>query len=144
MRRIFLASTIFLLAGVQSVWAQQPQPGSDPIGDSFIPPELIMQHQQEIGLSPDQKSFISAELQKAQARFNELQWQLAAEMETMASLVKQEKVDEAQTLAQLDKVLNLEREIKRTHIALVIRIKNRLSAEQQTRLQEMKHKSGPR
>ncbi|HEV8486905.1 MAG TPA: hypothetical protein VGV87_25395, partial [Blastocatellia bacterium] len=101
-------------------------------------------HQQEIGLSPDQKSFINAELQKAQAKFNELQWQLASEMETMASLVKQEKVDEAQTLAQLDKVLNLEREIKRTHIALVIRIKNRLSAEQQARLQEIKHKSGPR
>jgi Spy/CpxP family protein refolding chaperone len=144
MRRIVLASTLFLLAGVQSVWAQQQQPGSDPIGDNFIPPELIMQHQQEIGLSPDQKSFITAELQKAQTKFSELQWQLSGEVETMASLVKQERIDEAQTLAQLDKILNLEREIKRTHIALVIRIKNRLSAEQQARLQEMKHKSGPR
>ena len=143
MRRRLLASTLFLLAGVQLVWAQQPQPG-DPIGDNFIPPELIMQHQQEIGLTADQKSFINAELQKAQARFGELQWQLAGEVETMASLVKQERIDEAQTLTQLDKILNLEREIKRTHIALVIRIKNRLSAEQQTRLQEMKHKSGPR
>jgi Spy/CpxP family protein refolding chaperone len=144
MKRILLISTLFLLTGAQSVWAQQPQPGSDPIGDNFIPPELIMQHQQEIGLTADQRTFISAELQKAQTKFNELQWQLAGEMETMASLVKQEKVDEAQTLAQLDKVLNLDREIKRTHIALVIRIKNRLSAEQQTRLQEIKHKSGPR
>ena len=144
MRRIAFASTLFLLAGVQCIWAQQQQPGGDPIGDNFIPPELIMQHQQEIGLSPDQKTYINAELQKAQTRFNELQWQLAGEMETMASLVKQEKVDEAQTLAQLDKILNLEREIKRTHIALVIRIKNRLSAEQQTRLQEMKHRPGPR
>ena len=141
MRRIILASTLFLLAGIQSVRAQQP---SDPIGDNFIPPELIMQHQQEIGLSPDQRSFIHAELQKAQTKFNELQWQLAGEMETMASLVKQEKVDEAQTLAQLDKILNLEREIKRTHITLVIRIKNRLSAEQQARLQELKRKPGPR
>ena len=144
MRRIFFASTLLLLAGVQTVLAQQPQPGSDPIGDNFIPPELIMQHQQEIGLSPDQKSFINAELQKAQTKFSELQWQLASEVETMASLVKQERIDEAQTLAQLDKILNLEREIKRTHIALVIRIKNRLSAEQQTRLQEIRRKSGPR
>jgi len=144
MRRIVFASIVLLLAGVQVVWAQQPQPGGDPIGDNFIPPELIMQHQQEIGLTADQKSFINAELQKAQARFGELQWQLAGEVETMASLVKQERIDEAQTLTQLDKILNLEREIKRTHIALVIRIKNRLSAEQQTRLQEMKHKSGPR
>ena len=144
MRRIVFASIILLLAGVQVVWAQQPQPGGDPIGDNFIPPELIMQHQQEIGLSQDQKNFINAELQKAQTKFSELQWQLASEVETMASLVKLEKIDEAQTMAQLDKILNLEREIKRTHIALVIRIKNRLSAEQQARLQEMKHKSGPR
>ena len=144
MRRIVLASTLLLLTGARPVWAQQQQPGGDPIGDNFIPPELIMQHQQEIGLSPDQKSFINAELQKAQTKFNELQWQLAGEVETMASLVKQERIDEAQTLAQLDKILNLEREIKRTHIALVIRIKNRLSAEQQTRLQEIKHKAGPR
>jgi len=47
-------------------------------------------------------------------------------------------------MAQLDKILNLEREIKRTHIALVIRIKNRLSAEQQTRLQELKRKPAAR
>ena len=144
MRRIVLASALILITGVQMIWAQQQQPGGDPIGESLIPPELIMQHQQEIGLSPDQKSFINAELQKAQTKFSELQWQLASEVETMAALVKQEKIDEAQTLAQLDKILNLEREIKRTHIALVIRIKNRLSAEQQARLQEMKHKAGPR
>ena len=142
MKRILLAATFLLLAGVQLSRAQQ-QP-LDPIGDNLIPPELIMQHQQEIGLSPDQKSFINAELQKAQAKFSELQWQLAGEIETMASLVKQERIDEAQSLAQLDKILNLEREIKRTHIALVIRIKNRLSGEQQARLQELKRKPGPR
>ena len=142
MRRMFLASILILLAGVPLVLAQQ-QP-DDPIGDNFIPPELIMQHQQEIGLSPDQRSFIHAELQKAQARFSELQWQLSSELETMASLVKQDRVDEAQTLAQLDKVLNLEREIKRTHVTLIIRIKNKLSAEQQARLQELKRKPGPR
>ena len=139
-RRIFAA--ILVLFTCQLVRAQQP--GGDPIGDNFIPPELIMQHQQEIGLSPDQKSFIHAELQKAQIRFSDLQWQLSTELETMAGLVKQEKVDEAQTLAQLDKILNLEREIKRTHITLVIRIRNKLTAEQQTRLQELKPKPGPR
>ena len=99
-----------------------------------------MQHQQEIGLSGEQRNFISAEIQRAQARFTELQWQLSSEVESMASLVKQDRVDEQQTLAQLDKILNLEREIKRAHFTLIIRIKNRLSPEQQTRLQEIKRK----
>ena len=78
---------------------------------------------------------------RATARFTELQLQLADEAETMISLVKQDRVDEQQTLAQLDKILNLEREIKRAQFVLVIRIKNRLTPEQQSRLQELRSKS---
>ena len=138
MKPVFRALILLLLSTGPLAWAQQP--AGDPIGSHFIPPELIMQHQQEIGLSGEQRNFISAEIQRAQARFTELQWQLSSEVESMASLVKQDRVDEQQTLAQLDKILNLEREIKRAHFTLIIRIKNRLSPEQQTRLQEIKRK----
>lgn len=121
--------------------ARAQQKADDPIAESLIPPDLLLRHQQEIGLSPEQKEFIKAEIVKAQTRFTELQLQLADEAETMISLVKQERVDEQQTLAQLDKILNLEREIKRAQFALVIRIKNRLTPEQQSRLQELRSKS---
>jgi Spy/CpxP family protein refolding chaperone len=130
---------MLLLACVPSVCAQQPS--GDPIGDNFIPPELIMQHQHQIGLTNEQRSVINAEIQKAQSKFTELQWQLASEVEMMASIVKQERLDEGQTLAQLDKILNLEREIKRAHFTLIVRLKNALSPEQQTRLQEIKRKA---
>lgn len=126
--------TFLLLIGT-SLWAQQPP---DPIGDSLFPPELVMQNQQAIGLTEEQKIFIIAEIQKAQTRFTELQWQLQHEMETMASLVKLDRVDEQRTLAQLDRVLSLEREVKRTQITLVVRIKNKLTPEQLARLQEIK------
>jgi hypothetical protein len=101
---------------------------------------LLLRHQQEIGLSADQKEFIKTEVIKAQARFTDLQFQLAAEAEILISLVKQERVDEQQTLAELDKILALEREIKRAQFALVIRIKNRLTPEQYARLQELRNK----
>lgn len=116
----------------------QPQPHHDPIGANFFPPEMVMQHQQAIGLTEEQRNFISAEIQKAQARFTELQWQMASEMETLSGLVSQARVDEQQTLAQLDKIMALEGEIKRSHFALVVRIKNRMTPEQQARLQELK------
>lgn len=119
------------------LWAQQP---TDPIGDSLFPPELVIQHQQAIGLSADQKDFIKAEIQKAQTRFTELQWQLQNEMETMVSLLKQDRGDEKNILSQLDRVLSLEREVKRTQITLLVRIKNKLTPEQQSRLQEIKNK----
>ena len=135
--KAYALCALLLLTG-PSLWAQQPP--TDPIGENLFPPELLMQHQQALGLSEDQKNLIKAEIRKAQMRFTELQWQLQDEMETMASLLKQDRVDEQQVLAQLDKILNLEREIKRTHFALIIRIKNKLTPEQQARLQEIKNK----
>jgi Spy/CpxP family protein refolding chaperone len=118
----------------------QQQP-SDPIGDNFFPPELVMQHQQAIGLSEEQKEFFKSEFRKAQTRFTEMQWQLQDEAEKMASLVKQESVNEQQVLSQLDKVLGVEREIKRLQLSLVIQIKNRLTAEQRSRLMEIKNRA---
>ncbi len=134
-RRI-LTLIAFLLLTVATARAQQP--GSDPIGDAFFSPELVMQHQQTIGLTDQQKTVFKAELRKAQMRFTELQWQLSDESEKLVALVKQEAVDEQAVLAQLDKVLNAEREIKRTQLSLVIQIRNNLTPEQRARLTELK------
>jgi Spy/CpxP family protein refolding chaperone len=119
--------------------AQKPQ--SDPLGDSFFAPELIMAHQQEVGLTDEQREYLKAESRKAQLRFTELQWQLLDESEKLAALVKQEHVDEQQTLAALDKILDAEREIKRLQVSLVVRIKNKLTTDQQAKLMEIKRAS---
>ena len=113
---------------------------SDPIAESLFPPELVMQNQQALGLTDEQKEFFKGEMRKAQLRFTELQWQLQDEAEKLAALTKQDHVDEQAVLTQMDRVLAAEREIKRTHISLIIRIKNKLTPEQQARLQEMKKK----
>ncbi len=137
--RVLVLVWNLLLAGLSL--AQPLGPERDPVGESLFPPELIMQNQQAIGLQEAQKSYIRAEILKAQSRFTELQWGLQDAMESLASLLRQESVDEQQVLAQLDKVLNVEREIKRTQIGLMVRIKNRLTPEQQSRLLEIRQKS---
>ena len=124
-----------LLLSFSAAKAQQPQP--DPFAGNLFPPELIMQHQQTLGLSEEQKNFLKAELRKTQTRLTELQWDLQEEFEKLAALIKQDQVDEPQTLTQLDKVLSLEREIKRLHIGLLVRVKNKLTPEQQGRLREV-------
>jgi Spy/CpxP family protein refolding chaperone len=63
---------------------------------------------------------------------------LSDESEKLAALVKQEPVDEQVVLAQLDKVLNAEREIKRTQLSLAIQIRNNLTPEQRARLTELR------
>jgi Spy/CpxP family protein refolding chaperone len=127
---------LFLESG--TVCAQQPD--QDPIGQSFFPPELVIQHQEAIGLSTEQKDAFKAEIRQAQLKFTELQWKLQDEMEKMISLVKQPHPDEPQVLAQLDKVLAAEREVKREQITLLVRIKNKLTPEQQSKLAELRGK----
>ncbi|HKQ77005.1 MAG TPA: periplasmic heavy metal sensor [Blastocatellia bacterium] len=138
MRSIIYALGILLLSFGAVRAQQQPQP--DPFAGNLFPPELIMQYQQALGLSEEQKNLLKAELSKLQTRLSELQWDLQGEMEKLAALVKQDQADEAQALTQLDKVLSLEREIKRAHIGLLIRIKNRLTPEQQAKLREIQGK----
>jgi Spy/CpxP family protein refolding chaperone len=138
LKSIWLCALIFSVC--VAALAQQRSAG-DPIGDSFFAPELVMQHQQAIGLTEEQKEFFKSEFRKAQTRFTEMQWQMQDEAEKMAALVKQESTSEQQVLAQLDKVLNLEREIKRLQISLLIQIKNKLTPEQRTHLMEIKSRA---
>ena len=130
-----------VLLSVVLTSAQQPQPPppeNDPLGQAVFPPELVMQHQREIGLTDEQKAFMRGEIQRVTVRFNELQWQLQDAMEALASTMKESAVNEQQALAQLDKVLDAEREIKHLHIGLAIRIKNKLTPDQQAKLQGIK------
>jgi len=131
---------VLVLLGGTSLSAQprMMRPPVDPLGENLFPPELVMQHQQALELTEEQRNLIRGEIQNAQARFTEVQWQLQNEMETMASLVKQGRIDEQRTLTQLDKIVGLEREIKRTQLALLIRVKNSLTPEQQTKLQTLR------
>ena len=118
---------------------QSPQPSGDPIADQLFPPELVMQYHQEINLTADQTKSVRDEIQKAQAKFLDMQWDMQSEKEKLVQLLKTKPIDEAAALAQLDKVLDREREIKKVQIALLIRIKNQLTPTQQSKLTELRH-----
>ena len=106
----------------------------------FVSPEFIMRHQDDIGLTDEQKAYMKEQIQEAHAAFAGLEWDLQGAIDTMNNLMEKDAVDEKQILDQLDKVLDLENKIKRTRLTLVIRIKNKLTAEQLTALKEMKEK----
>ena len=123
---------------------QPPPPPGDPLSDSIFPPEMIMQHQRELALTDEQKTFMRGEIQRTTTRFNELQWQLQDQMEALHETVRSNSINEQLALSQLDKVLESEREIKRLHMEMAIRIKNKLTADQQMKLQTMRQNMRPR
>ena len=122
--------------------ARAQQPDQDPIGQNFFAPELVMQNQSAISLTDEQKTYLKTEIRQAQLKFTESQWKLQDEMEKLVSLVKQPHVEEPEAVAQLEKVLAMEREIKRAQVTLLVRIKNKLTPDQQAKLAELRGRQG--
>ncbi|MGH9313194.1 MAG: Spy/CpxP family protein refolding chaperone [Vicinamibacterales bacterium] len=134
------AAVGFLMLFTVAAPARAQQPGDDPIAQALFPPELIMKYQEDVGLDEAQARAIKEVIQQAQTRFLEMQWQMQAESAKLVKLLNARPTDEAAVLAQLEKMLNTEREVKRTQISLLIRIKNRLTDAQLARLVELRKK----
>jgi len=98
-----------------------------------------MQFQQKINLRQDQRTTITTAIQQMQSKVIDLQWQMQAETQKLTELMGAETIKEAEALAQVDRVLGIERDVKRTHLGTLIRIKNALTREQQTMLDELKY-----
>lgn len=123
--------------GADNVPNHPHPPNPDPLAHLMFPPDMIMNHARQLNLTEEQKMFMRGEIQKTTASFQDLQWKLQDQMELLQETMKSASVNEQQVLAQLDKVLDIEREIKRLHIGLAVRLKNRLTPEQQEQLHKM-------
>ncbi len=131
MIRAIVATLLFVVL-IPTGLAQQP--GPDPIAEHVFPPDLVMRHAAELGLDERQRAGIKEAVHKAQARFVDAQFDLQGEAERMVKLLQTRPVDESAVLAQADKVMGLEREVKKTHLGLLVRIKNLLTPAQQEKL----------
>jgi Spy/CpxP family protein refolding chaperone len=112
-------------------------PSDDPFAKYLFPPERVMSHAIEIGLDDAQKTAIKNEAQKAQHRFLDLQFEMQGESEKLIRLLEEKQVNEASVLAEVDRVLGIEKEIKKAQISLLVRIKNVLTPAQQAKLSEL-------
>lgn len=139
----FLA--VLFLASLLPIPAPAETPGGagdDPFARYLFPPDRVMGHSLEIGLEDAQKTAIRNEVQKVQGKFLDTQFELQGESEKMIRLLQEKTVDEAKVLAQVDRILSLEKEIKKTQISLLVRIRNILTPAQQAKLAEIQRAGG--
>lgn len=116
---------------------QMPGQGHDPMHEFLFPPEAIMRHQTEIGLTETQKKAIREEVLAVQGKFTQLQWDMQDTHQALTERVKSDKVDEAGAMDLLSKLLQQETELKRLQLSLAIRLKNQLTSEQIAKLREL-------
>lgn len=133
-----MKTALLLLGLMTSLPLLAQQPPDDPIGHNLFPPEVVMANSHQLALSEKQVAAIKAEIQKAQAKFVDVQWDLQEETNRMSQLLQQSPIDEAKVLERADRVMTLEREMKRAQLGLLIRLKNTLTAEQIAKLEGLR------
>ncbi|MBM4185908.1 MAG: hypothetical protein FJ206_01225 [Gemmatimonadetes bacterium] len=105
---------------------------------AFFDPQLVLRHAREIGLSAQQRATMMDAIKKIQAELVPLQLDMAEPALEMAELIEQPVVDEAAAVAKAEQVLKLENEVKKKQMALLIKIKNVLTKDQQARLRAIR------
>lgn len=129
------ALVLTLFAAVTTARAQEK---SDPFGGNLFSPELVMQHQADIGLTDQQRAKMTTDMTAAQQKATEVAWKMQKEMQSLLTLTNADPVDEQAVLQVLDRLLALERDVKRAQVTLLVRIKNTLTPEQRAKLRVLR------
>jgi Spy/CpxP family protein refolding chaperone len=127
---------LIFLAGIAA--AEGPPAEEDQIAARVFAPEVVMRHDERIGLTDRQREAIKAEIQKSQGMLIGYQWPMQKHVARLLSLLDEHPVDEGKALAAADAVMQQELEVKRTHLRMLVRIKNLLTPEQQAKLSELR------
>jgi Spy/CpxP family protein refolding chaperone len=106
----------------------------------LFPPEFIIEHQDGIGLSDTQRDAILKAAQTMQPEFEEMQKNIRSATQDLAAVLGENPVRVEAALAQFDKVLDREREIKRAHLKFVLSLRAQLKPEQIEKLAQLKPK----
>lgn len=135
-----LLLALFSLLPAAAAMAQSPP--ADPLERAIFPPELVMQNQERLGLTEAQRQEIVRELQQTQTDLVPLQMSMAEHAEALLSILADAHIDEGAALDAAGAVMALEVEVKKRHLALVIRVKNLLTEEQQAILTDLRSPKG--
>jgi Spy/CpxP family protein refolding chaperone len=117
--------------------ALQNQNGNAGFAQHLFPPELVMQHQTRLRLTEQQRTTIVQEINRLQATAVNVQWRVADESEKLSELLSHDSVAETAALEQVNKVIEYETAVKRAQLAMLIRIRNVLTAEQRAILRNL-------
>ena len=138
MKSRLLLSLLALLLLASAAPAQPVKPGDDPLARLLFDPMLVLKFGTELDIQPAQRAAILDAIKAAQADILDRQLLMVQRQQDLVKLMESQRIDEAAALAQADRLMGLEREMKRAQLQLLIRIKNALNERQQNQLQELR------
>lgn len=117
---------------------REAREGLGPIETRLFPPELVMEHQGALGVTPDQRQALVAETERGQAEMARLMWDLQRDKEKLVDVLDAEKIDEKAASDAAARVMEHETKVKASHLGMLVRVKNLLTAEQQSKLRRLR------
>ncbi len=131
----WMGLALVLLGGLSLLADEDP---AKLIDQYLYAPELIMENREAIGLSESVGVAMRDEVLAAQKDLMEIQWELSGETHRVAELLQESQVNEAAVMAEIDRLLDVERTIKKRHVALLVRLRNLLSPSQRAQLNKIR------
>jgi Spy/CpxP family protein refolding chaperone len=130
-----LAISLFLLTSVAQAQGQGNQ--KDVFKGKLFPPNIILEHQDELNLSKEQFTAIRAAVVEVQSNVAEHEWDLREAYQRVLSELDESPIDEDAVLDNVDAALRAENQVKKLQVAMLIRLRNLLTDEQVAYLQSV-------
>lgn len=138
MNKLIACCALLVMAFAAPVSAQGKPGQPDAFAEALFDPQLVLKNAQGIGLTPAQRKTILDEIRAAQIALAPLQADMTEPAMELVEMLGQTKVDEARVLAKTEQVLRIENEVKKRQTMLLVRIKNALTPEQQSKLRDLR------
>ena len=121
-------SVVSLLLPSQPAQAEEPK--QDPLRNLWISPDVLMRHREKLELTEKQVQGIRERVEELGPKVKQYQQHLQkAKSELMKSLAA-DPIEERSALQHMERVLDLEKELKQLQLRLVIQIRNDLTPKQ--------------
>ena len=111
---------------------------ADVFKGKLFPPNIIIEHQDQLNLSKEQFTAIRAAVVEVQGNVAEHEWDLREAYQRAMADLDESPVDEDKVLENITAVLNAENEVKKLQVAMLVRLRNLLTDEQMAYLQSVK------
>ena len=134
-----IGSTIALLfiVGGSVSYAQQPGAGKDVFKGKLFPPNVVLEHQDALGLTKEQFTAIRTAVVEVQSNVAEHEWDLRMAYQEVLRELDNSPIDDDKVLEFVDAALKAENKVKKLQVAMLIELRNLLTDEQMDYLREV-------
>ena len=110
--------------------ANAAEPQKDVFKGKLFPPNVILEHQEELKLSKAQFTAIRAAVVEVQAGVAEHEWDMREAYHALMQELDKAPIDEDRVIEHANVALLAENQVKKKQMAMLVKLKNLLIAEQ--------------